>query len=286
MAIGAESCAENASGDAVEMLADAAASAALLDQTDDALRYARRAVELAGPGRGPDMNLALVTLSSVMALIPDEEAPADHQDDLIRFMDTPRHFPGSPQLAYIVGCYVVHTAPPVLVRRWFAWLNGSTGTAQNRLLAASGSMVRAEEQIGSGRVAEAVVAAEKAVRLFGDLQDRPLLARALGWCAWAQATAGDATRAFESASRFFSLEPAMPRSARLQVLAALAHSELQRGNMDRSAAWLRAVDEESVTQHGNRGYVDWPLLPTSLQLALRSWATRHRGWESSSQPER
>src|ERR1700693_4957218 len=85
MAIGAESCAENASGDAVEMLADAAASAALLDQTDDALRYARRAVELAGPGRGPDMNLALVTLSSVMALIPDEEAPADHQDDLIRF---------------------------------------------------------------------------------------------------------------------------------------------------------------------------------------------------------
>jgi DNA-binding SARP family transcriptional activator len=268
MATGAESCTADAPGDAVEMLADAAASAALLDQTDDAVRYARRAVELAGAESGPAARLALVTLSAVRALISDGETTAGHQDDLVRFMDAVQHFPGSAQLAYVIGSYVVQTASPVLVRRWFAWANGSGGMAEDRLFAAAMAMVRTKEQIAAGRVTDAVVAAERAVRLFDDLHDLPLLARALGWSAWAQATAGEATRAFASATRFFSLEQAMPRSARLQVLAALAHCELQRGHVDRAAAWLRAVDEESVTQNGSQGYVDWPLLPVSLQLSL------------------
>jgi DNA-binding SARP family transcriptional activator len=76
------------------------------------------------------------------------------------------------------------------------------------------------------------------------------------------------TQAFESAARFFSLEPAMAHSARLQVLTALAHCELQRGHTQRAVAWLRAVESESVTRQGYWGCVDWPLLPVYLQLAL------------------
>ena len=127
-------------------------------------------------------------------------------------------------------------------------------------------MVRAKELLSSGRVADALAAAEDAVARFDELHDRPLLARALGWYTWAQAVAGDATRAFQTASRFFALEPAMTRSARLQVLAALAHCELQRGHADRARAWLRTMEDETVTRDGAQAYVDWPFFPTFLQL--------------------
>ncbi len=211
----------------------------------------------------------MVTASSLATLRAARESGiADGQDSLVRLVNATSPFVGSPQLAYVIGSAVVEGAPSVLVRRWFASMNAPAAAAQNGVLSSAVTMVRAKELLSSGRVAEAVATAEEAVVGFEKLQDLPLFARALGWYTWAQAVAGQPTRAFQSASRFFALEPAMTRSARLQVLAALAHCELQRGHGDRARAWLHSMEDETVTRDGGQAYVDWPSLPTFLQLAL------------------
>jgi len=182
-------------------------------------------------------------------------------------MNTQGVFVGSPQLAYVLGVSL-QIAPPALIGRWFAWMSASVGLAQNRPIAAAVAMVRSKERLDSGHVAAAITASETAVIAFDAVRDRPLLARALGWRTYAQASAGDVTGAFETASKFFALESAMTHSARLQVLAALAHCELQRGHVDRAAAWLRAFEDESVSRDSYQECTDWPSLPVFLQLAL------------------
>ncbi len=201
-----------------------------------------------------------------MLRTPREGTVTGGQDSLVRLLNSSLPFAGSPQLAYVIGSAVVQSGPPVLVRRWFGYMDDPAASAQRALLGGAVTMVRAKELLSSGRVAEALSAADDAVARFDGLQDRPLLARALGWSTWAQAIAGDATRAFQTASRFFALEPAMTRSPRLQVLAALAHCELQRGHADRARAWLRTMEDETVTRDGAQTYVDWPFFPTFLQL--------------------
>ncbi len=270
MAAGAEACVEDELDDAVAMLADAAASAVLTDQSDDALRYARRALDLAGHEHGVIGAMARVTFDAVTALVSDEDTPArgHGHENVVGVMNTQALYVGSPQLAYVLGSSLIQMGAPALVGRWFAWMNSSVGLTQNGPLAAAVAMVRSKERLDAGHVSEAITAAETAVSHFDALHDRPLLARALGWCAWTQASAGRVTRAFETASKFFSLESAMTHSARLQVLTALAHCELQRGHMDRATAWLRAVEDESVAADGYQGCTDWPSLPIFLQLAL------------------
>ncbi|HTU38400.1 MAG TPA: BTAD domain-containing putative transcriptional regulator [Acidimicrobiales bacterium] len=267
MAAGAEASAAESPEDAVVMWADAAASAAFMDQMDEAIRYARQAVQAAGKDSSPGRDLAVVTASSLATLgTAREGALAEGQDSLVRLLNSSSPFVGSPQLAYVIGSAVVQSAPPVLVRRWFAFMNGPAGTESQGLLAGAATMVRAKGLLSSGRVAEAVTAANDAAGRFEALHDQPLFARALGWSTWALAVAGDAARAFQTASRFFALEPAITRSARLQVLAALAHCELQRGHAERARAWLRTMEDETVTRDGAHAYVDWPFLPTFLQL--------------------
>ena len=225
-------------------------------------------VEIAGHKPGIVGDMARITLDAVATLVGDEPTGWGSYDTMVRVMDTQGVFVGPPQLAYVLGGAVVQIAPPALIGRWFAWMNASVGAAQNRPLAAAIAMVRSKERLDGGSVSAAVAAAETAVSHFEALRDRPLLARALGWCSWAQASAGDVSHAFETASKFFSVETAVTHSARLQVLTALAHCELQRGHVDRAKAWLRAVEHESVTPDGYRGCADWPSLPIFLQLAL------------------
>jgi DNA-binding SARP family transcriptional activator len=266
MAAGAEATTAESPEDAVVMWTDAAASAAFMDQMEDAARYARQAVQAAGADTSSAHDLAVVTSASLATLRTAREGTvADSQDSLVRLLNSSSPFVGSPQLAYVIGSAIVQSAPPVLVRRWFAFMHGPAASSQG-LLGGAATLVRAKQLLSSGRVAEAVAAADDAASRFEELQDRPLLARALAWSTWAQAVAGDATRAFQTASRFFALEPAMTRSARLQVLAALAHCELQRGHVDRARAWLRSMEDETVTREGAHAYVDWPFLPTFLQL--------------------
>ncbi len=267
MAAGAEASTADSPQDAVVMWADAAASAAFMDHMEEAVRHARRAVQVAGSEPSAARDLALVTAQSIATQhMPRGGGGGDRQDSLVRLLNASTPFVGSPQLAYVIGSAVVQSAPPVLVRRWFGFMNGPASSAQHALLGGAVTMVRAKELLSSGRVVDALSAAEDAVTRFDELHDRPLLARALGWHTWAQAVAGDATRAFQTASRFFALEPAMTRSARLQVLAALAHCELQRGHADRARAWLRTMEDETVTRDGAQVYVDWPFFPTFLQL--------------------
>jgi DNA-binding SARP family transcriptional activator/tetratricopeptide (TPR) repeat protein len=267
MAAGAEATTADSPEDAIVMWADAAASAAFMDQMDEAVRHARQAVLVAGPDPSAGRDLAVVTAHSLAMLrMPREGTATGGQDSLVRLLNSSLPFVGSPQLAYVIGSAVVQSGPPVLVRRWFAYMDDPAASPQRALLGGAVTMVRAKELLSSGRVAEALAAADDAVARFDELHDRPLLARALAWSTWAQAVAGDATRAFQTASRFFALEPAMTRSARLQVLAALAHCELQRGHADRARAWLRTMEDETVTRDGAQTYVDWPFFPTFLQL--------------------
>ncbi len=268
MASGAEASASDSADDAVVMWVDAAASAAFMDQMDDAVRYARQAVQMAGktPSAGRDLAVVMASSLAILRSAPDGTV-GEGQESLVRLLNSSSPFVGSPQLAYVVGSAVVQSAPPVLVRRWFAFMSGPAASAQKGLLAGAADLVRAKDLMSSGRVVEAVSAADDAASRFEELHDLPLFARALGWSTWAQAVGGDATRAFQTASRFFALEPAMTRSARLQVLAALAHCELQRSHVDRARAWLRTMEDETVTRDGAQAYVDWPFLPTFLQLA-------------------
>jgi DNA-binding SARP family transcriptional activator len=267
MAAGAEATTADSPDDAVVMWADAAASAAFMDQMDEAVRYARQAVQAAGPEPSARRDLAVVTASSLATLrLSREGAVAGGQDSLVRLLNSSSPFVGSPQLAYVIGCAVVQSAPSVLISRWFAFMDDQAPSAQHALLGGAVMLVRVKELLSSGRVGDALAAADDAVARFDELHDRPLLARALGWYTWAQAVAGDASKAFQTASRFFALEPAMTRSARLQVLAALAHCELQRGHADRARAWLRTMEDETVTRDGAQAYVDWPFFPTFLQL--------------------
>ena len=60
----------------------------------------------------------------------------------------------------------------------------------------------------------------------------------------------------------------MTHSARLQVLTALAHCELQPRPHGPGHCLARAVEDESVTRDGYQGCADWPLLPVFLLLAL------------------
>ena len=268
MAAGAEACAADEAADAVAMLADAAASAMLTDQIDQAQQFARRAVEVSRQAPALSSDMARLTLDAVTSLVSAEAAVVEDHDSVTAVMNSQGLFTGSPQLAYLLGSALVPVAPPALVGRWFAWMHASAGTALNRPLSAVVAMVRAKERLDAGDVAEAVAAAEFAVSELEALHDLPLLSRALGWSAWAQASAGQTARAFETASKFFALESVMTHSARLQVLTSLAHCELQRGHVDRATAWLRAVEDESVTRDGYQGCADWPLLPVFLLLAL------------------
>ncbi len=268
MAAGAEACAPDETVDAVAMLADAAASAMLTDQIDQAQQFARRAVELSRNAPALTADMARLTLDAVTSLVSAEAAVVEDHDSVVAVMNSQGLFTGSPQLAYLLGSALVPVAPPALVGRWFAWMQASAGTALNRPLSAVIAMVRAKERLDAGDVAEAVAAADFAVSQLEALHDLPLLSRALGWSAWAQASAGQTARAFETASKFFALESVMTHSARLQVLTSLAHCELQRGHVDRATAWLRAVEDESVTRDGYQGCADWPLLPVFLLLAL------------------
>ena len=287
MAAGAEACAADETDDAVAMLADAAASALLTDQIDQALQYARRAVEVATDAGAGAADMARLTLDAVAGLVSADGAVAEEHDSVVSVMNAQGPFTGSPQLAYVLGSSLVPDAPPALVGRWFAWMQASAGVALNRPLSAVIAMVRAKERLDAGDVAEAVAAADSAVSQLESLHDHPLLSRALGWSAWALASAGETRRTFETASRFFSLESVMTHSARLQVLTALAHCELQRGHVDRATAWLRAVEDESVTRQGYQGCVDWPLLPVFLLLALLAdYEPQRMHVATSAQPSR
>ena len=268
MAAGAEACVSEGLDDAVAMLADAAASAMLTDQVDEALQYARRAAELAGTGTRNAGVAARSILDAVANLASAEGVSPEQRDTVVGVMNGVELYTGSPQLAYVLGAAHVQVAAPALVGRWFSWMLASSGTALNRPLPAVVAMVRAKERLDAGDVHEAVSAAENAVSQLEELHDRPLLARALGWCAWAQASAGQVGRVFETATKFFALEPASAHTARLQVLVSLAHCELQRGHVDRATAWLRAVEDESVTRDGYQGCADWPLLSIFLLLCL------------------
>ena len=76
----------------------------------------------------------------------------DRQDSLVRLLNASTPFVGSPQLAYVIGSAVVQSAPPVLVRRWFGFMNGPASSAQHGLLGGAVTMVRAKELLSSGRV--------------------------------------------------------------------------------------------------------------------------------------
>ena len=287
MALGAEACATDETDDAVSMLADAAASALLTDQIDQALQYARRAVEVAAGASPVAADMARLALDAVASLVAADAAVTHDHDSVVNVMNSQGLFTGSPQLAYVLGSALVPDAPPALIGRWFAWMQGSAGVAVNRPLSAVIAMVRAKERLDAGDVTEAVAAADHAVSQLESLHDHPLLSRALGWSAWAQASAGETRRTFETAAKFFSLETVMTHSARLQVLTALAHSELQRGHLDRATAWLRAVEDESVTRDGYQGCADWPLLPVFLLLALLAdYESQRMHLATSAQPSR
>ena len=229
---------------------------------------ADRAVELAGLESGYVQDLARTTLDAVQPLISQWTADADSHDHAVSVMNTQRLFTGSPQLAYVLGTSLVQSGPPALVGRWFSWMGTSAEVDASDTLAAVLDLVRCKERLIAGAVTEAMTAAEAAVGQFEVLGNRPLLARALGWCAWARASAGEVAGIFESASRFFAIESPTTHSARLQVLAALAHGELQKGHADRATVWLRAIEDDAATPEGYRGSTDWPLVPFFLQLCL------------------
>ncbi len=276
MAAGAEACAADEPRKAVTMLSDAAASAVLLDQPDDAMGFAQRAVELAG-GEPGVRDMARVTRDAVATLASDDGTLADYdgQERMISLMGvSSTHV--TPQLAYVLGSSLVQVATPAVIGRWLTWMNNLVETSGHRVLAAAVAMVRANAQIFTGHFEDAVASAQTAVLELTEVQDLPLLARALGWCTWAQACAGDVNQSFESASRFFSLEQAPIHSANVQVLASLAHCELQRGRPLGAQAWLSAAEEESATGGGTWRRTDWPSLPIFLQLALLAGYEPHK----------
>ena len=280
MASSAEGCAADEPAVAIAMLADAAGSAVTLDQVDLAVRYAERAMELAAGQPGFVGDLARTTIHAVQPLVTDEIGDTENHDHAVSVMNTERLFAGSPQLAYVLGNSLVQSGPPALVGRWFSWMGTSAEVDSSGALAAVLDLVRCKERLIAGAVTEAMTAAEAAVGQFEVLGNRPLLARALGWCAWARASAGEVAGVFESAAQFFAHESSTTHSARLQVLAALAHGELQKGHAERAIAWLRSLESDAATLDGFRGSTDWPLLPFFLQLCLMAGHDPKRTRES------
>ena len=174
MAAGAEACATEETDDAVAMMADAAASAMLNDQVDQALQHARRAVELSATASPVATAMARLTLDAVTSLVSADAVAANH-DSVVSVMHGQGLFTGSPQLAYLLGSTLVPDAPPALVGQWFAWMQASAGVALNRPLSAVIAMVHAKERLEAGDVSEATAAAEHAVGLLENLHDHPLL---------------------------------------------------------------------------------------------------------------
>ena len=108
MAAGAEAATADSPTDAVVMWADAAASAALMDLMDDAVRYARQAIQVAGSEPSASRDLAIVTAQLVRHA---PHAPRRHVAGRPRqpgaLLNAPSPFVGSPQLAYVIGSAVV-----------------------------------------------------------------------------------------------------------------------------------------------------------------------------------
>ncbi len=269
MALGAEVCIELEPEAASIMLADAAASALILDLYDEALTYAQRAVHVAAEWPAA-REWASFTRDAITTLIsgPGTLEKNAMQDAMVGLTATPSLFPGSPQLAYVLGSALVHVSSPALMGRWLTWMESAVSSDANRSMIAVIALVRSRSRMGAGDVEGSAHAASDAVLRLDDVQDLPLLARALSWTAWVNACSGDVARSFEAASRFFALDQSILHYSHVQVLTALAHSEVQRGRLHGAHAWLRALEEDSDYRAGHRGCYDWPSLSLFLQLAL------------------
>ncbi len=271
MAAGAEVCGATEPETASIMLADAAASVVLIEAFDAALTYAQRAVELAEerPGARGWVLLARDAITTIVSGPGTLERNA-MQDSMVGLTGSSSAFPGSPQLAHVLGSALVHVATPALMERWLTWMDESVSSSGDPSLAAAVALVRSRARLSAGDVPQAVSVAEFAVTLLDELRDVTLHARALGWSAWVHAGAGQTARALEAASRFFALEQTSFHLPHVQVLSSLADCELQKGRVRAAHAWLRALEDECDSRSGHRGSFDWPSLQVFLQLALLS----------------
>jgi DNA-binding SARP family transcriptional activator len=273
MAAGAEVCGATDPETASIMLADAAASAVLIDDFVAAQSYAQRAVELA-QNRPGARGWALFARDAVSTILSgpgtlEKNAMQDSMDELAG-SGAGAGFPGSPQLAYVLGSALVHVVTPALMGRWLAWIDEGVQASGDPSLAAAVALVRSRARLYAGDVPQAVSAADFAVTQLNQVQDVTLLARALGWSAWVHACAGQTTRALESATRFFALEQTALHLPHVQVLSSLAHCELQKGRVRGAHAWLQALEDECDHRSGHQDCFDWPSLQVFLQLALLS----------------
>ena len=105
-----------------------------------------RLVLVAGPDPSAGRDLAVVTAHSLAMLrMPREGTATGGQESLVRLLNSSLPFVGSPQLAYVIGSAVVQSGPPVLVRRWFAYMDDPAASPQRALLGGAVTMVRAKE---------------------------------------------------------------------------------------------------------------------------------------------
>ncbi len=271
MAAAAEVCGAIEPVTASIMSADAAASAVLLDAFDAALLYAQRAVDLA-EDRPDARGWALFVRDAVRTILTGPGAIETHAmpDAVVSLTGSGTDFPGSPQLAYVLGSALVHVATPALMGRWLTWMDDAVHRSGDPSLTAAVALVRSRARLSAGDVAQAVSGADFAVAQLREVHEVTLLARALGWSAWVHAGAGHARKALEAATGFFALEQTALHLPHVQVLSALAHCELQKGRRRGAHAWLRALEDECDHRSGHHGCFDWPSLQVFLQLALLS----------------
>ena len=271
MAAGAEACGETEPETASTLMADAAASAVLIDAFDEALTYAQRAVDLAEERPGA-RRWALLARDAVSTSVsgPGTLEKSALRDSIDSLTCSGRDFPGSPQLAYVLGNALIHVATPTQMNRWLTWMDDVVHVSEDPGLAAVVSLSRSHARLYAGNVPQAVDQADFAVTQLSEVHDITLLARALAWSAWVHAGAGQTTKALEAAARFFALEQASLQLPHVQVLSSLAHCELQKGRVRSAHAWLRAMEHDCDDRSWRRSRFDWPARQVYFHLARLS----------------
>ncbi|MHB1720038.1 MAG: AAA family ATPase [Acidimicrobiales bacterium] len=243
---------------AAAMLVDAAACSLLTDQLEEAVLFARQAIDASAPAPDHVENLAVLVLDAVggsgNGLAASRSRPSVALPTLTVTITAPMHgFQGSPVLALAVGMEYFRRDDLEELDRWTARLRVTGEASGERAMLAVALLLRSLTRLGRGRLTDAATDAENAYRIATACGNRTLVAHALTALVEVESVQGRREQCLQHAALLSAPCPTGASVSLVQGMRALAELALQRGDPEGALAWLRAGNAEMIFSARERG---------------------------------
>lgn len=248
----ADACASERPSRALAMQLDAAAWWLFADEPAAAERVAERAVRSAGTVSSHFELLArMVHAATVLASGRPVDRAAERSLASLVIGETER-FPGSPEVAFVIGRSLLQQGLRRQGERWSQWISRCARRTGDVVLAAVPPLLDCAVALFDADLATAAQALEETSGLPGASGSIAMSAWAWQLAASVHTMAGNYEQGIDAAVRLFSIPDGVARAARLRAFPALALLELQRRHPDAAMAWAR-IGKGDVCTAGETG---------------------------------